>query len=447
MRRIGLLLGVIALSAYSYGQGCCSGGGGNPLAGNTSTGVLGKNQMEVRSSYQYSSSGMFLSGDRDTVPYFDNLSSDYLFFKVDYGVTERFTMSVASGYFLDRSIREFPIGDETEARIVSSSGFGDLIILPRMNVFTKQKGSKRTELTVGLGMKIPLGINNDSSSIGYSYFLNMDGPQPFIDSVEIWQTLPPTIQTTTGSNDLMLFANYLRAYNKINMRVFLTGFYVRKGWNSLGQKFGDFATLTIAADKTVYKNFGAMVQLGGEWTGLMKTTPAIDQLATYGIDPSSTGSYKVSVLPQLRYSFKRGLTLFANMDIPLYQYMRGTQIAAKHQITAGLNYSFYLSKKSRSADTCAIDRPDFTQAVFKVWGNCDMCREKIEKTVMSLKGVDFAKWEATSNMLTVYYDESRITTDRIKLELAEVGYDTDTHRSSDKVYENLPACCKYERPD
>ena len=30
--------------------------------------------------------------------------------------------------------------------------------------------------------------------------------------------------------------------------------------------------------------------------------------------------------------------------------------------------------------------------------------------------------------------------------IAKVEHDTDMHKATDEVYDNLPGCCKYERP-
>jgi hypothetical protein len=49
-------------------------------------------------------------------------------------------------------------------------------------------------------------------------------------------------------------------------------------------------------------------------------------------------------------------------------------------------------------------------------------------------------------MMKVTFIAAEITLDDIKKKIAAVGYDTDEHRASDKVYNNLHGCCKYDRP-
>jgi copper chaperone CopZ len=83
---------------------------------------------------------------------------------------------------------------------------------------------------------------------------------------------------------------------------------------------------------------------------------------------------------------------------------------------------------------------------FTVYGICGMCETTIEKTLNNRPGVLWADWELETLVLTVKYDSDVISLDRIKQKLAEAGYDSETHRATDEAYENLHACCKYERP-
>lgn len=84
---------------------------------------------------------------------------------------------------------------------------------------------------------------------------------------------------------------------------------------------------------------------------------------------------------------------------------------------------------------------------FTVYGNCGMCERTIESAVGDKAGVISADWDQATHQMTVNYNPSLITLDQIKEKIAEKGYDSDTHRASDKAYNSLPGCCKYERPE
>jgi periplasmic mercuric ion binding protein len=82
----------------------------------------------------------------------------------------------------------------------------------------------------------------------------------------------------------------------------------------------------------------------------------------------------------------------------------------------------------------------------KVYGNCSMCKERIESAVHDLPGMKTAKWSEASMVLKVTYHSDSLNSDTIKRALAAVGHDTDTYRADDKTYEQLHSCCKYVRP-
>lgn len=81
---------------------------------------------------------------------------------------------------------------------------------------------------------------------------------------------------------------------------------------------------------------------------------------------------------------------------------------------------------------------------FKVWGNCDMCKTRIEKAVKAA-GVTSADWNTDTKMLTIAYNPAKTNVDAFGKKLASVGHDTEKYKADDKVYNALPACCKYER--
>lgn len=80
----------------------------------------------------------------------------------------------------------------------------------------------------------------------------------------------------------------------------------------------------------------------------------------------------------------------------------------------------------------------------KVWGNCGMCKARIEKAV-KVDGVTKASWNTKTKMLSLVYDPSKITNDDLQKKIAAVGHDTEKFKADDKAYAKLDDCCKYER--
>lgn len=325
MRILLLFSAVVFISCKLYSQGCCSGGSGSPIAGGASQGVLNSRQLELGGNYQNFSSNKFYTKDKDTVRLFDKLSSNYLYMRVAYGVTKDFTMSVESGYFINKTLIGLNKSDT-----IQSAGIGDVIFFPRYDLYNHKTDSTSTEITVGLGFKIPVGKHNDSTIIytdpmGKNYYT----------------TSPPTVQPTNGSHDLIFYGFFFKGFPRKNFRVFANGLYVKKGWNSLGQKFGDYASIGLFASMTFIKKIGITLQIKGEWMNKMQADKNIDMLAYYNIDLKSTGGKKVSFVPQISYTHKM-LTVYFVSEYPLYQYWNGTQVGSQSLYTAGISYRFCL---------------------------------------------------------------------------------------------------------
>ena len=317
----------LIFSTSVFSQGCCSGGAGSPIAGGAAAGVLQENQMEVSINYQYNKSNKFLTENRDATPLFNNLSSDYLFFRGDYGLSKKLTLSVATGYFLSKSLIE-----KDNADTVVSSGLGDLIVFPRYSIYNKTANFKRTEIALGLGVKIPLGIHNDSTLI---YPQSLWGPE--LPPKDIYSLNPATVQATSGSYDFIFSSFFFREYQKRKLRLFITTLFVRKGFNTSGIKFGDYTSVGFLASKTYFRKWGVTTQIKVE--NITQAKADNNNLSEYSIYPESTGSKKWFFIPQLSYS-QNGLTVFATSEIPLYLYLNGTQVGSQNQFTVGINYRF-----------------------------------------------------------------------------------------------------------
>ncbi len=92
------------------------------------------------------------------------------------------------------------------------------------------------------------------------------------------------------------------------------------------------------------------------------------------------------------------------------------------------------------------DSGNYQQANFKVWGNCEMCKETIEKSMKEIPGIKSADWDVKSKMMNVKYD-STVTVSAIHKKIASVGYDTELERGDDNVYKELHHCCQYKRKE
>ncbi len=107
---------------------------------------------------------------------------------------------------------------------------------------------------------------------------------------------------------------------------------------------------------------------------------------------------------------------------------------------AGIN----MSVKAQTHDHGQMTTGTIKTESFKVSGNCDMCKARIEKTVRA-EGASNASWDARTQMLKVTYDPSRTSQDALSKKIALAGHDTEKYKAPDDVYAKLPGCCHYER--
>lgn len=82
----------------------------------------------------------------------------------------------------------------------------------------------------------------------------------------------------------------------------------------------------------------------------------------------------------------------------------------------------------------------------KVYGECGMCKSRIEKATRSIDGVKSVSWDVDTKMLRLEYNMYKKTTpDRVQEKLAATGHDTEMYKADDTVYQKLPDCCHYQR--
>lgn len=86
----------------------------------------------------------------------------------------------------------------------------------------------------------------------------------------------------------------------------------------------------------------------------------------------------------------------------------------------------------------------FSTTSFTVYGECGMCKNRIEKA-LQVAGVKTASWNVDTKQLNVVYNPKVISLEKIHTLIAAVGHDTSKVKAEDKVYNALPGCCHYQR--
>ena len=84
---------------------------------------------------------------------------------------------------------------------------------------------------------------------------------------------------------------------------------------------------------------------------------------------------------------------------------------------------------------------------FEVDGVCEMCKKRIEKAAIGVKGVKYALWDIQSHELSLVYDERKTDPMQIKTAIVAVGHDTKELKASEEAYNKVHPCCRYRDAD
>ena len=75
---------------------------------------------------------------------------------------------------------------------------------------------------------------------------------------------------------------------------------------------------------------------------------------------------------------------------------------------------------------------------------CETCKERIEKNLAFEKGVKKSNLDVPSKIVTVTYNPQKTTPEKIRLAIANAGYDADEVKANPKAFKKLPDCCKQD---
>ncbi|TDS52732.1 heavy-metal-associated domain-containing protein [Myroides indicus] len=80
-----------------------------------------------------------------------------------------------------------------------------------------------------------------------------------------------------------------------------------------------------------------------------------------------------------------------------------------------------------------------------VKGNCEMCKKRIEKAALDVKGVRSAEWSAEKQAIDLYINPKKTNTKEVEKAIAKAGHDTEHITAEDEAYQSLHSCCQYSR--
>lgn len=111
--------------------------------------------------------------------------------------------------------------------------------------------------------------------------------------------------------------------------------------------------------------------------------------------------------------------------------------------TGNAMHSVHSMATNETPETARKEQTEHT--MLKVEGNCGMCKERIEKAALSVKGVSSANWNSEDKILHLNLEPAKTDLSKISKAIAKAGHDTEKDKAENSVYDALPGCCKYRK--
>jgi hypothetical protein len=192
----------------------------------------------------------------------------------------------------------------------NSSGIGDIRIISRYFGFLDMRN-----LGVQAGLKLPTGQTNQLAN---------DGVTP----------VDPGLQLGTGTTDLILGAYYFDNFSD-NWGYFLQGQYQhalnQSTINGQSYKPGDGWNFTAGLRYEGFETFQPMLQVNHR----IVNTDSGDAADTF-----ATGGTLVYLTPGLIVPVSRQMSLYGNIQLPIYQNVNGIQLVPTAIFSVGARFSF-----------------------------------------------------------------------------------------------------------
>lgn len=108
----------------------------------------------------------------------------------------------------------------------------------------------------------------------------------------------------------------------------------------------------------------------------------------------------------------------------------------------------YANEKSHNNNTQSnsqnIGKKEIMKDSLVVSGLCESCKNRIEKAAKKIKGVSYAQWNEITHIL-IYTYTGMVKKEDVSNSILKAGHDTELGKAPDKIYNALPACCKYRK--
>jgi mercuric ion binding protein len=90
----------------------------------------------------------------------------------------------------------------------------------------------------------------------------------------------------------------------------------------------------------------------------------------------------------------------------------------------------------------AAGKPKVETATIQTSAICEECKNRIEKALVSTKGIESANLNLNNKKVKVKYEADKISVEQIRTVIANTGYDADDVKHNPEAFNSLPKCCQ-----
>ncbi len=284
----------------------------NPVGGTENLLVLDKRSLRVISFYRYNYGNQYYEGnERSDLNLIYNANYNYIGNIIAYGLINRLTLETDIGYYINKTYKY----NLDPPYILRGNGFSSAVLSAKYGLI--KNNEKRFFLSTGFGAKIPFSKK----------FIIKDGVE-----------LPVELQPSTGALGILLQVFTVKENPLSGSRYFAT---CRVDINSENKK--EYKLGTSIFSSLYYSKHLMFPWLKGDWTVIFQLRNELRK-KDYSINGriESTGSNIFYFSPQLNLFIKEKLNVSLMVDLPVYRYFNGTQIATKYGISLNLSREFRL---------------------------------------------------------------------------------------------------------
>ncbi|WP_273568127.1 hypothetical protein [Maribacter halichondriae] len=309
------MLSILILTTLQplFSQTCCS--GGVPLSNNLGLPNEGKGAFLVGINYDYNNLNTLNAGSNVLDDDSRLRITNSILTNLGYAITDRISLEALFTWVNQtRTISQF--GNENFAE---TSGIGDAVLLVKYAI--PEILGKQTVFNIGLGTKVPLGKSDLTTEEGFQ--------------------LTADLQPGSGAWDVLGWSSFSKGLN----------------FRPSATISGSF-TYRFTGKNTAYLNNMAAYEFGNVAQASLGYT---DQFLLFNtifnpglvfkyrkafedkIDDSNvpnTGGQWVFARPELTILVTPDLRLYARVELPLYNYVDGTQLTPTVRSTVGMSYTF-----------------------------------------------------------------------------------------------------------